>query len=111
MTASYDVIVAGGGPIGAACARELALGGRRVAVLEPGGEMGQAWRAAAGMLAPQIETSGDTPLLELGLAGRELYSELAPQLRETTGSPGLPRLTPRPPISARSSPGSDSMPT
>ena len=85
MTASYDVIVAGGGPIGAACARELALGGRRVAVLEPGGEMGQAWRAAAGMLAPQIETSGDTPLLELGLAGRELYSELAPQLRETTG--------------------------
>ena len=85
MTASYYVIVAGGGPIGAACARELALGGRRVALLEPGGEMGQAWRAAAGMLAPQIETSGDTPLLELGLAGRELYSELAPQLRETTG--------------------------
>ena len=85
MIASYDVIVVGGGPIGAACARELALAGRRVAVLEPGGDMGQGWRAAAGMLAPQIEAHGDTPLLELGLAGRELYSELAPQLQETTG--------------------------
>jgi glycine oxidase len=85
VTASYDVIVVGGGPVGAACARELALAGRRVAVLEPGGAMGQGWRAAAGMLAPQIESHGDTPLLELGLAGRELYSTLAPQLRESTG--------------------------
>jgi glycine oxidase len=56
-----------------------------VAVLEPGGEMGQGWRAAAGMLAPQIEAHSDTPLLELGLAGRELYSALAPELREATG--------------------------
>jgi glycine oxidase len=47
--------------------------------------MGQAWRAAAGMLAPQIEAHGDTPLLELGLAGRELYSTLAAELREATG--------------------------
>ena len=85
MTASYDVIIVGGGPVGAACARELARAGRRVAVLEPGGEMGQGWRAAAGMLAPQIEAHGDTPLLELGLAGRELYSALAPELRDATG--------------------------
>lgn len=85
MVASYDVIVVGGGPIGAASARELALAGRRVLVLEPGGERGQAWHAAAGMLAPQIEAEPDDPLLELGLAGRELYSSLAPALRETTG--------------------------
>ena len=85
MTASYDVIVVGGGPVGAACARELSLAGRRVLVLEPGGEMGQAWHAAAGMLAPQIEANDDDPLLELGLAGRELYSPLAEQLRESTG--------------------------
>jgi glycine oxidase len=85
VAASYDVIVVGGGPIGAASARELALAGRRVLVLEPGGDRGQAWRAAAGMLAPQIEAEPDDPLLELGLAGRELYSTLAPALRETTG--------------------------
>src|SRR5690349_12811200 len=47
--------------------------------------MGQGWRAAAGMLAPQIEAQPEDPLLELGLAGRELYSTLAPALRETTG--------------------------
>ena len=85
MTANYDVIVVGGGPIGAACARELALAGRRVLVLEPGGEMGQGWHAAAGMLAPQIESHGDDPMLELGLAGREFYTPLAGALKETTG--------------------------
>ena len=54
-------------------------------LLEAGGEMGQAWSAAAGMLAPQIEAEPEDPLLELGLAGRELYSTLAAALRETTG--------------------------
>ena len=54
-------------------------------VLEPGGEIGQAWQAAAGMLAPQIEAHGDDPLLELGLAAREHYAPLAAELREATG--------------------------
>jgi len=85
VAANYDVIVVGGGPVGAAAARELALAGRRVLVLESNGDMGQGWRAAAGMLAPQIEADPEDPLLELGLAGRELYSALAGALRETTG--------------------------
>lgn len=85
MTAPYDVVVVGAGPVGAACARELALAGRRVQVLDAGEEQGQAWRAAAGMLAPQIEASPDDPLLELGLAAREHYRPLAEALRETTG--------------------------
>ena len=85
MTRSFDVIVVGGGPVGAATARELALAKRRVLVLEAGGELGQAWKAAAGMLAPQIEAGPEDPLLELGLEARELYPALAGELLETTG--------------------------
>lgn len=85
MTASHDVVVIGGGPVGAACARELAREGRRVLVLEPGGDSGQGWRAAAGMLAAQIEARQDDPLLELGLAAREHYRPLAEELLDRTG--------------------------
>jgi glycine oxidase len=85
VTPSYDVIVVGGGAIGAACARELAVTGRRVLVLEAGGDMGQAWRAAGGMLAPQIEADASDELIELGLKARDHYTPLADTLRETTG--------------------------
>ncbi len=71
--------------MGAACAREVALTGRKVLVLEPGGHSGQAWRAAAGMLAPQLEADGNDRLLRLGLAGREHYRQLTAALQETTG--------------------------
>jgi glycine oxidase len=37
------------------------------------------------MLAAQVGSEGETPLFELGLAGRELYADLAPALREHTG--------------------------
>ena len=85
MTTVYDVIVVGGGAVGAACARELAASGRKVLVLERGGEAGEAWRAAAGMLAAQIEATLGDPMFELGLAGRDRYLELAEPLRENTG--------------------------
>lgn len=85
MAISYDVIVVGGGVVGAAAARELARDGRRVAVLDPDDERGQAWRAAAGMLAPQIEAAESDALHELGVAGRDRYSELAPELLADTG--------------------------
>lgn len=84
MTQAYDVIVVGGGAVGAACARELAEAGRKVLVLERGEAQGEAWRAAAGMLAAQMN-GADDPLFALGLAGRERLAELAPALLETTG--------------------------
>jgi glycine oxidase len=85
VSRTRDVVVIGGGAVGAACARELAISGRRVLVLEPGGETGQAWRAAAGMLAPQIEAEGSDPLLRFAVAAREHYAALAASLRESTG--------------------------
>lgn len=85
LSSSHDVIVIGGGALGAACARELASTGRTVLVLEAGGHQGQAWRAAGGMLAPQIEADANDPLLTLGLAARDHYQPLAAALHETTG--------------------------
>ena len=85
MTQPFDVIVVGGGPVGAACARELALTGRRVGLFDRGEGLGEAWRAAAGMLAAQVTSSDQDPLFELGLAGREYYADLAPVLKQETG--------------------------
>jgi glycine oxidase len=85
VTTAYDVIVVGGGAVGAACARELAAAGRKVLICERGGDSGEGWRAAAGMLAPQIEAGSDDPLFDLGLAGRERYQDLAGPLKQDTG--------------------------
>ncbi len=85
MSVMSDVVIIGGGAIGAACARELSLTGRRVLVLDPGGAIGQAWRAAAGMLAPQIEAAEDDASFRFGLAARAHYPPLAAALHETTG--------------------------
>ncbi len=85
MTVTYDVIVIGGGAVGSACARELVRADRKVLVLDPGEEDGAAWRAAAGMLAPQMEARPEDPLFELGVAGRDRYRAVAPELEEATG--------------------------
>jgi glycine oxidase len=85
MPQTFDVLIIGGGAIGSACARELAATGRKILVVEAGTPMGQAWRAAAGMLAPQIEATGTDPLLEFGVLARDHYNELGAALQETTG--------------------------
>src|SRR6267378_5083139 len=81
---SCEVIVVGGGVIGAACARAAALRGLRVALCEPGPDRAAASPASAGMLAAQIEPADDS-LRGLAVRGRDLYETLAPTLRETTG--------------------------
>ncbi len=84
VTAAPDVIVVGGGVVGTACARQLALAGRRVRLVEFA-ETGEAWRASAGLLAPQIEVSHDSGLFQLGIAGREFFHANAGPLKESTG--------------------------
>ncbi|MSR03560.1 MAG: FAD-dependent oxidoreductase [Gemmatimonadetes bacterium] len=85
MPNTQDVVIIGGGAAGAACARELAGTGRKVLVLEPTDRAGEAWRASAGLLAPQIDSSEDPPLFELGIAGREYYRSQVMVLRDETG--------------------------
>lgn len=84
MTTAPEIVIVGGGVVGAACARQLAQGGRRVQLIERGGQAGEAWRASAGMLAPQIDAPVDGVLFELGLAGREFYRDAAQPLLEST---------------------------
>jgi glycine oxidase len=82
-----DVIVAGGGIVGLAAARELRAHGARVVVVERGRVGEEASAAAAGMLAPQVHAEIRTPLLDLSLQARDRHLVLADELRAETGIP------------------------
>jgi glycine oxidase len=85
VTKPQDVVIIGGGAVGAACARQMALSGRSVLVLEPDDRAGEAWRTSAGLLSAQIGGHEDDPLFELGVAGREYYRDLAGPIQDETG--------------------------
>jgi glycine oxidase len=85
MTPIPDVIVVGGGIVGSACARSLAARGAAVTLIQRADTPGEGWRAAAGMLAAQIESRPDDPMLALSVAGRAFYRRSAPDLLESTG--------------------------
>lgn len=81
---SLDVVIAGGGVIGAACAWAAARAGLKITVYEPGPDPAAASPASAGMLAAQIEP-GDPPTAALAVRARDLYAALAPTLQDSTG--------------------------
>lgn len=82
---AYDVVVAGGGVIGLACAWRLTQRGLRVAVVDPA-PAGAATHAAAGMLAPVTEVKyGEEPLLELALESLRRYPGFVAELEAQTG--------------------------
>jgi len=80
-----DVIIVGGGIMGCGIALRLRQAGARVTVLERSIPGAEASSAAAGMLAPQMESDGPGPFLELCLRSRALYPAFAEELRELSG--------------------------
>ena len=78
-----DVLVIGAGLIGLACAAAAADRGFRVQLVGQA-RVGEASLAAAGMLAPSIE-SGEGPASEFGLAARDRYPQYLAWLSERTG--------------------------
>ena len=80
-----DTIIVGGGVIGCSIALRLAQAGLRVTVVERGRVGLEASWAAAGMLAPQSETTGEEPIFDLAIRSRALYRGFADELRELGG--------------------------
>lgn len=81
---SWDVAVIGGGAIGLAVARELAVD-HAVLLLERGLPGQQASWAAAGMLCPHGEAARDDPFFRLSLSSLRMYRSFVLGLREETG--------------------------
>ncbi|HSF43506.1 MAG TPA: glycine oxidase ThiO [Thermoanaerobaculia bacterium] len=80
-----DVLVIGGGIIGLACARELALLGLRVEIVERLPAGAEASVAAAGMISPVDEASVPGPFLDACLASRDLWGPWVAAIEEETG--------------------------
>jgi glycine oxidase len=81
----YDVVVAGGGLIGASIAFELAQAGLHVAVFdahEPGREA--SW-ASAGIISPAPEGPGMIPLVALSKASAAMYPKFIEAVEEASG--------------------------
>lgn len=87
MGASVGVVVVGGGVIGYATARELALRGHDVHLHDRGPETERASWAAAGMLSPQAEADGADAFLSLLLHSRDLYPRFAAAIERESGLP------------------------
>jgi glycine oxidase len=81
----YDVVIVGGGIIGASIAFQLAKRHFHVGVLEKGRIASQASSAAAGMLGAQSEFFEESPLIPLAIKSRDMTPKLAEELRELTG--------------------------
>ena len=82
---SSDVVIVGGGVIGLSLAYQLALQKVSVTVLERGQIGQEASTAGAGILAPQAEMEGMSPLTELCLASKGLYVDFVQEMISKTG--------------------------
>jgi glycine oxidase len=83
--ATADVAIVGGGVIGCALARELAIRGVCVTVIERAEPGAEASGAAAGLLSPQVDAVLPGPFFDLGVESRSLYPNWTRELFEETG--------------------------
>ena len=91
----FDIAIIGGGVIGLTLARALRRDGADIAVIDAGEAIPAATHAAAGMLAPSFEYSGEhaaesddrlkTALYRLGALGLSMWADYAAALEEETG--------------------------
>ena len=80
-----DVLIIGGGVIGLSIARELHKRGvRRITIVDRGVAGYESSWAAAGMLAPNIETDTNDDFHRFGMKAADLYPDLADALRSET---------------------------
>jgi glycine oxidase len=80
-----DVVIIGGGLIGASIALRLAQAKMKVCVLDRGEPGGEASSAAAGMIAPQGETAEPDEFFDLGAASRDLYPQFVDEVEALSG--------------------------
>lgn len=83
--ARSEVIIIGGGVIGASIAYSLAKRGQSVTLLERGPLGQEASAAAAGMLGAQSEMEDTGALFQWARQSRAMFPELSGELRELTG--------------------------
>jgi glycine oxidase len=82
---THDAVIVGGGIIGGSIAFDLGQRGLRVAVLDRQEPMHEASWAAAGMLSPAPDCPAAIPLVPLGRASLELYSEFVDSVEDASG--------------------------
>ncbi len=87
MPDRFDVIIAGGGVIGASIAWQLARNQFRVLLLDAGKIGSEASSAAAGMLAPGGEFDRPSPLLDFAIDSLSKYDDFVSALEADSGLP------------------------
>jgi glycine oxidase len=83
--ADFDVIIAGGGVIGASIAWRLARNHLRVLLLDASKIGAEASSAAAGMLAPGGEFDQPSPLLDFAIGSLERYQDFVAEIGADSG--------------------------